>query len=188
MSLRTSANRYAKALFDVALQEKADTAKIEQDLAAVAELFASNVEVLHVARRAGLPDAARQSLISTVADRLGVSPQVKKLLLMLTERRGLEMVPVLLEAYRERLLDHLNIVRGEVTSATPLTPEKTQALQERLSKATGKNVELSVRVDPELIGGVVARIGSTVYDGSVRTQLKRLRQELTESREPIADS
>lgn len=182
MSLRTSANRYAKALFDVALQEKADLRTIEQDLTGMAELFAANSELLQVAKRSGMPDAMRQSLMTAIADRLGVAPQVKKLLLMLTERRGLAMVPALAEAYRDRLLDHMNIVRGEVASAAQLSPEKTKALQDRLSQATGKNVELSVRVDPSLIGGVVARIGSTVYDGSVRTQLKRLRQELTESK------
>jgi F-type H+-transporting ATPase subunit delta len=180
MSLRTSANRYAKALFDVALAEKVDLAKVEQDIFAVAELFAANAEVLVVARQAGLPDANRQALMATVADRLGVTPQVKKLLLMLTQRRGLAMVPVLAEAYRDRLLAHRNIVRGDVTSAAPLAPETTTALQERLSQATGKTVELTMRVDPALMGGVVATIGNTVYDGSVRTQLKKLRQELVE--------
>jgi F-type H+-transporting ATPase subunit delta len=182
MSLRTSANRYAKALFDVALQEKADVKKIDQDLTAVAETFASNSDVLLIARRTGLPMEKRMALVTTIADQLGLTPQVKKLLVMLTERQGLELVPDLVEAYRERLLDHLNIVRGEVATAAPLSPEKTKALQDRLSQATGKNVELSVRVDPSLIGGVVARIGSTVYDGSVRTQLKRLRAELTEQK------
>jgi F-type H+-transporting ATPase subunit delta len=182
MSLRTSANRYAKALFDVALQEKADVKKIDQDLTAVAETFASNSDVLLIARRTGLPMEKRMALVTTIADQLGLTPQVKKLLVMLTERQGLELGPDLVEAYRERLLDHLNIVRGEVATAAPLSPEKTKALQDRLSQATGKNVELSVRVDPSLIGGVVARIGSTVYDGSVRTQLKRLRAELTEQK------
>lgn len=178
MSLRTSANRYAKALFDVAVQEKADLRKIEQDLAAADELLAANRDVVETARRTGLPDAMRQSLISAIADRLDVTPQVKKLLLMLTERRRLALVPDLAEAYRERLLEHMNIVRGEVATAAPLSPEKTQALQDRLSQATGKNVELSVRVDPSLIGGVVARIGSTVYDGSVRTQLRKMKEQL----------
>jgi F-type H+-transporting ATPase subunit delta len=120
----------------------------------------------------------RQSLMAAIADKLGLTPQVKKLLAMLTERRALALVPDLAEAYRERLLDHMNIVRGEVAIAAPLSPEKTQALQDRLSEATGKNVELSVRVDPSLIGGVVARIGSTVYDGSVRTQLRKMKEQL----------
>ena len=178
-SMRTSANRYAKALFDVAVAEKADLAKIDQDLTAVAELVESNKDLARTASSAGVPDAARRALIETVADRLAVAPQVKKLLVMLVEKRALVMAKDLAESYQERLLAHQNIVRAQVTSAAPLTPEKQQALADSLSKATGKKIELSVSVDPELLGGVVARIGSTVYDGSVKTQLQRMRQELS---------
>ena len=130
--------------------------------------------------RAGVTDAARTSLIEAVADKMGLSAPVKKLLVLLAESRKLNLMPDLAAAYRERLLNHQNIVRAEVTSAAPLSPEKTKALEDSLSKVTGKKVDLSVSVDPELLGGVVARIGSTVYDGSVKTQLERMRQQLVE--------
>ena len=178
-SMRTSANRYAKALFDVALAEKADLAKINQDVAAVAELMTTNQELMVVAKRVALPDATRKAVMEQVADKLGLSVQVKKLVLALTEGHKLALVKDLAESFQERLLAHQKIVRAEVTSATPLSPEKQQALADSLSKVTGKKVELSVSVDPELLGGVVARIGSTVYDGSVKTQLQRMRQELS---------
>ena len=180
MSVRTSANRYAKALFDVALQEKADLSKINQDLAAFSELLADNSELRLASQRVGVPDAARKALMAAIADKLGAADQVKKLVVLLAETRKLNLVPDLAEAFRERLLAHQNIVRADVTSAVALSPEKTTALAESLSKVTGKKVELQARVDPELLGGVVARIGSTVYDGSVKTQLQRLRQELVE--------
>jgi F-type H+-transporting ATPase subunit delta len=180
MSLRTSANRYAKALFDVALQEKADLAKIDQDVAAVAELLSANPELTLAAERAGVPDASRKALMEQIADKLGVAGQVKKLIALLTQGRRLNLVGDLAEAYRERLLAHQNIIRAQVTSAMALSPEKTRALEDSLSKATGKKVELSISVDPALLGGVVATIGSTVYDGSVKTQLQKLRQELVE--------
>ena len=180
MSLRTSANRYAKALFDVALQEKADLEKIGTDLSAVTEIL-GNPELQQAAERAAVPDAARVAMIEQIADRLGVSAQVKKLLVMLTQGRRLNLVADLADAYRERLLAHQNVVRAEVKSAVPLSPEQTKALEQSLANVTGKKVELSVSVDPELLGGVVARIGSTVYDGSVKTQLQRMRQELVKS-------
>ena len=87
----------------------------------------------------------------------------------------------LLEVYRERQLAHSNTVRGSVASAAPLAAEKIRALESSLSLATGKKVQLQATVDPTLIGGLVARIGSTVYDGSIRTQLQRLRQRLVEN-------
>jgi len=178
MSLRTSANRYAKALFDVAVQEQADLAAIERDLTAAAELLATHAELRPAVERSGVPDAARTAVIERVADAMGAAPQVKKLLAVLARDRKLEYLKDLAAAYRERLLAHQNVVRAEVTSAVPLSAEQTGALAASLSAVTGKKVELSAGVDPELLGGVVARIGSTVYDGSVKTQLARMRGEL----------
>jgi F-type H+-transporting ATPase subunit delta len=180
MSLRTSANRYAKALFDVALEEKADVAQVDRDLDAVVAMMKASPDLAAASNR-GLSDSARQSLIEAVAKAMTLTTPVTKLLVLLAQNRKLDYLPDLAAAYRVRLLAHQNIVRADVTSAAPLSPEKTKALQESLSKVTGKNVELSVSVDPELLGGVVARIGSTVYDGSVKTQLQRMRQELVES-------
>ena len=178
MSLRTSANRYAKALFDVALEEKADLDRIDRDLSEITEILRDNTELMSAVDWANVPDAARQAVMENVLDKIGVAAPVKKLLVLLTGQRKLVYLQDLAEAYRERLLAHQNVVRAEVTSAAPLSPDKTKALEESLSKVTGKKVELSVSVDPELLGGVVAKIGSTVYDGSVRTQLARMRQEL----------
>jgi len=178
MSLRTSANRYAKALFDVALEEKNDLAQIDRDLQAVVAMMSASPELADASGRSGVTDAARQSLMEAVADKMSLSAPVKKLLVLLVQSRKPAFIPELAVAFRERLLKHQNIVRAEVTSAVALSPEKTKALADSLGKVTGKQVDLSVRVDPELLGGVVATIGSTVYDGSVRTQLQRLRQEL----------
>ena len=180
MSLRTSANRYAKALFDVAVSEKNDLAQIDRDLDAVVAMMHENPDLAQAATRAGVTDAARVSLLEAVADKMGLTAPVKKLLVLLAESRKLNLVPDLAASFRERLLNHQNIVRAEVTSAAPLSPEKTKALEDSLSKVTGKKVDLSVSVDPGLLGGVVARIGSTVYDGSVKTQLERMRQQLVE--------
>ena len=178
MSLRTSANRYAKALFDVALEEQADLAKVDQDLQAVAGAMQESPELLLAVGRRSVTDAARQSLMEAVSKAMLLSAPVTKMLVLLANSGKLNLVPELAAAFRERLLSHQNVVRADVTSAAPLSPEKTKALEESLSKVTGKKVEITVSVDPELLGGVVARIGSTVYDGSVKTQLTNMRQEL----------
>ena len=180
MSLRTSANRYAKALFDVALTEKNDLAQVDKDLSEITEILRENTELVRAAERAGVTDAARRSLMEAVAEKMGLSAPVKKLLALLADSRKLNLVPDLAASYHERLLNHQNIVRAEVTSAAPLSPDKTKALEDSLSKVTGKKVDLSVSVDPALLGGVVARIGSTVYDGSVKTQLEQMRRQLVE--------
>lgn len=180
MSLRTSANRYAKALFDVALQEKADLAQIDRDLQAVVAMMAASPDLADASNRGSVTEEKRKLLIEAVSKAMTLTTPVSKLLVLLAQTRKLNLLPDLEKAYRERLLAHQNIVRAEVKSAAPLSPDKTRALEESLATVTGKKVELSVSVDPELLGGVVATIGSTVYDGSVRTQLQRMRQELVE--------
>ena len=85
------------------------------------------------------------------------------------------------EVYRERLLSHRNIVRAAVTSAAPLAAENIARLEASLRTMTGKNVQVETAVDPSIIGGIITRIGSTVYDGSIRTQLTRMRQQLVEN-------
>ena len=180
MSLRTSANRYSKALFDVALQEKADLAKIGQDLSAFAEVIASNAELRLATERSGVADASRIAVMDQIADKLGVAPQVKKLVAMLTQGRRLELMKDLTEAFNERLLAHQNIVRAEVTSAAPLSPEKAKALEESLSKVTGKKVQITSSVDPSLLGGLVVRMGSRQIDTSLKTKLNSLKLALKE--------
>ena len=177
--MSASANRYARALFDVALQEKADLAKIDRDLTVLAEVMHEHHELLLQATRHGVPDEVRKSVIGAIADKLEAAPPLRKMLMVLALSQKLSLVPGMVTAFRARLHAHQNIVRADVTSAAPLSPEQTAALVSSLSKVTGKNVDLSVSVDPALMGGVVATIGSTVYDGSVRTQLARMRAELT---------
>ena len=180
MSLRTSASRYAKALFDVAVQEKADLAKVDQDLQDFVAMGKGSPDLALALSRGSVTDAQRQSLMEAVAKSMTLTMPVMKLLVLLARTGKMNLLPDLAAAYRERLLAHQNIVRAEVKSAAPLSPAQITALEESLAKVTGKKVELSVSVDPELLGGVVTTIGSTVYDGSVRTQLERMRQELVE--------
>ena len=88
------------------------------------------------------------------------------------------LLPDLLEVYRERLMEHRNVLRAEVTTAVALSPERASQLQQRLAAATGRVVTMTTKVDESIIGGVVTRIGSTVYDGSVATRLAKVKDRL----------
>jgi F-type H+-transporting ATPase subunit delta len=127
-----------------------------------------------------VPVARKRATIAELTLRAKLSPVLGKLLLLLAERDRLVLLPDLLAAYRERLLDHLNIVRAEVTTAVALPAERAKAVEQSLARVTGRTVMLDTRVDPAIIGGVVARVGSTVYDGSVTAQLQKMKQRLTE--------
>jgi len=109
---------------------------------------------------------------------LNMAAPTRKLMGLLADRDRLALVPDLLDLYRERLLQHQQVVRAEITTAAPLTPDRTAQLQRQLAEITGSKVELTTRVDPTIIGGIVTRIGGTVYDGSIATQLARLKDTL----------
>ena len=180
MSLRTSATRYAKALLDVAVRES-DPAQIEREMADIVTAMFEHDELRRVMTNPAVPQHARLGVVRALVERARAQPPLAKLLLMLAERGRLELLPDLLDVYRERLLAHGNVVRASVTSAVPLATEKVTALEQRLGGLTGKQVQLTIDVDPSLVGGVVARIGSTVYDGSIRTQLEKMKQQLIET-------
>jgi F-type H+-transporting ATPase subunit delta len=106
---------------------------------------------------------------------------VGKLLTLLAERDRLVLLPDLLASFRDRLLEHRNVVRAELTTTTPLDSSRAAAIEQQLARVTGRTVTLQTRTDPAIIGGIIARIGSTVYDGSVARQLEKMRARLVEN-------
>jgi F-type H+-transporting ATPase subunit delta len=177
MPSRASATRYARALFDVALKES-DVVQAERDLAAFADLMAANPELQSALTSPAVPVAGKRGVTEALVTRLNGAAPVRKLLMMLADRDRMTIVPDLLAVYRERLREHLQVVRAQVTTAEPLSAERTAQIRQRLATATGRTVDITTTVDPAIIGGIVARIGSTVYDGSVATQLSKIREAL----------
>ncbi|MBM3817712.1 MAG: ATP synthase F1 subunit delta [Acidimicrobiia bacterium] len=181
MNTRTSAARYARALLDVVVQE-ANPEQVEEQLAAFAELLEQHPDLQKALTSPIIPAAGKRGIVDDLATRLQMVPQLAKLLGVVADRDDVAVLPDLVATYRERLLEHRQIVRAEVVTAEPLTPEKSAQLQQQLAAITGRTVTMTTRVDPALIGGAVARVGSTVYDGSMATQLERIRERLSTDR------
>ncbi len=177
MSGRASAARYARALLDVAVKES-DPVQAGRDLAAFTDLVAGTEELRAALTSPRVPTSGKQKITAELLSRLGLKGPAAKLVLMLAERDRLSLLPDLVDVYRERLEEHQGIIRAEITAASEISSERASELQQRLAKATGRKVTLTTKVDADLIGGMVARIGSTVYDGSVATQLEKLRAKL----------
>jgi F-type H+-transporting ATPase subunit delta len=178
MTNRTAATRYARALFDVALAEKADLSALDGELAAFNGLMKEHPTLEKVLLNPAVPAPRKRETVAVLAARVSLHPVLTKLLVLLAGRDRLVLLPELLETFRERLREHQNVVRAEVTTATPLAADRARAIERSLAQATGRTVALTTRVAPEMIGGLVARVGSTVYDGSVTTQLEKMRQRL----------
>ena len=183
MTSRAAATRYARALFDVA-QKEADVQQVGREIAAFTALVAGNEMLGSTFGNPAIPAARKRGIVEQLLARSGgVSPVVGKLLLLLADRDRLALIPDLASAYEARLLDLAQVVRAEVTTAVPLGEDRINALRQGLAAATGRQVQLQARIDPSIIGGAVARIGSTVYDGSVTTQLQKVKERLTAAAE-----
>ncbi|MEW5984795.1 MAG: ATP synthase F1 subunit delta [Acidobacteriota bacterium] len=181
MTNRVSASRYARALLDVALAE-ADPTHVDEQLHGAASLIMGHGDLWAVLTNPAVPTPKKRAILEDVLPRLGLHPIVSKLLVLLAQRDRLLLLPDLVDAYRRRLLDHFKVVRAQVTTAVPLPDTQADVLRLNLGKLTGRTVEMTTVTDPALIGGVVAQIGSTVYDGSVKRQLERMRERLVDVR------
>jgi F-type H+-transporting ATPase subunit delta len=181
MTSRAAAARYARALFDVALAEHQDLAQIERELTGIVTLLQASEPLQRALFSPAIPASRKRAVLEHLLSLSPVNPILSRVLLLLADRDRLARLPDLAEAYRSRLMDHQQIVRARVTTAVALPADRVAALQHGLAEATGRQVDLKVDVDPSILGGAVARLGSTVYDGSITTQLEKLKQRLVEA-------
>jgi F-type H+-transporting ATPase subunit delta len=181
MTPRGVARRYATALFDVA--RKAGTLeKTRTSMADVSNLLAGNAELRTALESPAVSvqkkRAVVESLVSLAPD---LGADVGRLLLMLAERDRLSSVSAIAKAFDERVMQEQGVIDATIITAVPLSAERQAALAAALSKAAGgdaSRVRIDAQVDPSIIGGVIARVGSVVYDGSVTRQLDKMKSRL----------
>jgi F-type H+-transporting ATPase subunit delta len=175
------AKRYAGALVDVVTGPKSDVdpQKAASQLRLMEEVFSASHELRNAMVSPAVPPARKRAVAGRLAGILQVSRSVRNFLMVLIDRRRVGSLAEIAEAFEVLLDERLGTVRANVTSALGLSDSQKARLQEELSRLTGSPVRLRFAVDPGLIGGIVARIGSTVYDGSVEGQLEALGRRLT---------
>ena len=181
MSSRASAARYARALLDVVVKD-GNPEQIEQELTAFAGLVERTPEMRKAFASPAVPTTAKRGILEQVIARMQLSTPLARLLLMLADGERLALIADLAPKYSAALREHRGVVQAEVTTAAPMPPEQQAQFETRLAKATGRRVTMTTRVDPALIGGAVARVGSVVYDGSVARQLEKMKERLEKGR------
>lgn len=177
--MSVAANRYAKALMDVLYPQKAAEAGLDQ-LEAFATVLRQQPDAALVLQNPTISADRRKGLANEIAKALKFNPGIGRFLDLLIERDRLSILHEIIPAYQKLLDEKLGIVRAQVRSAQPLDPAEQKQLAAKLQTVTGKQVRMEVAVDPSLIGGVVAQVGSTVYDGSLLTQLMTFKNRLTQ--------
>ena len=179
MTSRTAAARYARALLDVAAKESVDLDKVARELDEFNAFLKEQLQLQRLMLNPAVPAPRKRSAMEAITKQSGFTPVVSKLLILLADRDRLVLLSDMSAIFNDLLADRQNIVRAEVLSAEPLPPDRIQTIEGKLAAVTGRRVTMKTKVDKEIIGGVVARVGSTVYDASIATQLKKIRERLT---------
>jgi F-type H+-transporting ATPase subunit delta len=169
--------RYTRALFELAA-EAGKVQAIGEDLATVESLLAADEALRDALMSPLMTRDDKSQVLDAVIEAAGFDPLVGNFLRILLDARKLPFVPDITAAYRELADEASGRVRGVAVAAMPLEDEDMQSLAQALSKAVHKEVLLEAQVDPALRGGLVARVGNLVFDGSLRTQLQRMRETL----------
>lgn len=183
-----AARRYAKALFELALEaektQKGQLEKTRKDLEDLASSLESNAELRALIENPKFTTDAKKKALGAVAQRMGVVPNVLTLVKMLVERRRLTSLSAIAEAFASLSERRSGRVRAEIITASPLADSYYAQLEKTLAEVTGRQVTLVKRTDPSIIGGVVTRVGDTVYDGSIANRLRDIKQQLLEKSAP----
>jgi len=169
--------RYARALFSIGV-DRGNFEQLGKELDAVADLWIGSPELREALANPVFKAAEKRAVLQSILPRVAPTADVQKFVLLLLDRRRLPAVANIARAYREMADLHTGRVRAQITSAQALSPAELNRIRDSLARRTGKHVVLEASVDPSLIGGVVARVGDLVLDGSVRTQLVTLRAKL----------
>lgn len=177
MSNETVARRYAAALADVVLKT-GETNTVQTELKSWAELITSNTDLQTAFRNPAIQHQNKEKVLESLLEKTKPTLTTANFLRVLLQNSRLTELGEINERFASVLAERSGFVAARVTSARPLGETEKSELQTNLEKLTGKKVNLTFDVDENLIGGVVTRIGSTVYDGSVKTQLEELKQQL----------
>jgi F-type H+-transporting ATPase subunit delta len=174
------ARRYARALLDIGIA-KGSYEQLGKDIDELAALYSGSRDLTEALTNPVFPMARRRAVLEAILERAGVSPVTRNFVLLLLDRERIPYLPAIGRELRAMVDERAGRVRALVTSARPLTADNVATIQAALEKVSGKKVLLEKKEDPTLLGGVVAKVGDVVYDGSVRTQLEMMRERFLAS-------
>jgi F-type H+-transporting ATPase subunit delta len=174
----SSAPRYARAFAEVVESARLDSNAAEQQLRDFADALASSRELREFLQNPSIEGARKLKVIDALAPRIGMYPQVRNFIAVIVDHHRLGEFNEILDEYRRISDEHSGIIEARITSARSLDAVARAQLEGQISKLTGGPVRASYSEDPDLLGGAVVEIGSTIYDGSLRAQLDQLKTRL----------
>jgi len=169
--------RYASALFELA-QEEGNVAEVEQNLATFQSLLDVSEELRSMTTSPAYGAEEQAAALGAVLEKVGIGGITANFLKLIARNRRLPVVSSVISIFKKLAADSRGEVTAEVTAAEPLSEEQLSALKDTLSRSTGKSVMLDVRVEPEILGGLIVKLGSRMVDSSLRTRLANIQAGL----------
>jgi F-type H+-transporting ATPase subunit delta len=174
---------YARAFADVVMapKNKLDPAGVLQELRTVEALLQDSVQLRRVLENPSIPGERKRAVIKALSARMGTTTQVRNFVSVLIDHRRLPLFSDILKQLEEELDERQGFTEAQVSSVRQLSDAERKMLETEIIKLTGKKVRAHYAQDASLLGGAVVQVGSTIYDGSVKGQLEKIRQQLVES-------
>jgi F-type H+-transporting ATPase subunit delta len=174
---------YARAFADVALTRSnlLDPARMLQELHGIEALLKESDPLRRVLENPSIPGNGKRAVLDAITQRLGTTRQVRNFVAVLIDHRRLPLFSEILKQLEQELDERQGVAEAQVSSARQLSDPEKQMLEAEITKMTGKRVRARYEQDASLLGGAVVQVGSTIYDGSVKGQLERIREQLVES-------
>lgn len=169
--------RYARALLDLGI-EKGNYALLQKQLRQLAEIYDESPALRAIISNPSVATSECRTVIEQIAQRSAFNPFIRNFALLLLDNDRFSLVATIADELDELVDAHAGNVRAQVTTSKPLKDSQVATIKGAIARLTGKNVLLQTEVDPSILGGVVTRVGDTIYDGSVRTQLETIRENI----------
>ena len=175
------ANRYARALVDVVMDQKVDTASAVQQVNSIVAAVKDSSDLRKVWEAPDIPAAQKRNLLDAIGQQVGLSRTIRNFFAVLIDHQRIAMLEQIARQLEMELDARLGFAEAQITSARQLTENEKRDVEARVATMTGKKVRARYAANPELLGGVMVQVGSTIYDGTVRGQLQKLREQLVNS-------
>ena len=172
------ASTYARAFADVVLSAHLDADRAVGGLREIAGLLAESADLRRVWENPAVPAEQKRRLLDAIVQREGIERHARNLVAVLIDHRRVQFLGRIVEQLKKELDARMGFAEAHITSARELGDAEKRALESQIERATGKKVRAQFGLDASLLGGAVVEIGSTIYDGSVRAQLQKLKQTL----------
>ena len=172
-------SRYARAFVDAVYEMKLDAAAVLPQLSAIVDLVRDSPDLRHVWENPAIPAAQKRKLLDAIVVREGTTKAVRNFIAVLIDNRRIAALPEIAKQIELEMDRRLGFAEAQVTSARELSGEERRELETQIGRLTGKKVRARYATDGKLLGGAVVRLGSTIYDGSVRGQLEKMKERLS---------